>query len=158
MSKRLSKREILGIVWEIGESIAEDLGYELVDVGYVKDHGDYFLRIYIHRPEGVALDDCQKMSQLLSKQLDEADPIPDAYYLEVSSPGLDRPLKSNRDLQRNLDKEIEVRLYKAIDNQKSLEGVLKDFNEEEILISNQKDEIITIPRELISLIRLVIKF
>lgn len=158
MSKRLSRKEIINMVAEIGESIAEDLGYELVDVEYVKEHGDYYLRIYIYRPEGLALDDCQKMSQLISKQLDEKDPIPGAYYLEVSSPGLDRPLKTDKDLKRNLNKEVEIRLYKAIDNQKAYEGILKDFNEEEIMISTAKGEEIKIPRELISVIRLVIKF
>lgn len=158
MHKKLSKREIIDVVWGISESIAEDLEYELVDIEYVKEYGDYYLRIYIYRPEGVALDDCQKMSQLLSKQLDKVDPIPGSYYLEVSSPGLDRPLKTDRDLKRNLNKEIEVRLYKAINNQKAYEGILKDFNEKEIIISNHKDEKIIIPKEFISVIRLVIKF
>lgn len=158
MNKRLNRKEIVSIVGRISESIAEDLGYELVDVEYLKEYGDYYLRIYIYRHDGVALDDCQKMSQLLSKKLDEIDPIPDAYYLEVSSPGLDRPLKTDRDLKRNLNEEIEVRLYKAINNQKSYEGTLEDFNGNEIVISNDKGEKVVIPREFISVIKLVIKF
>lgn len=158
MSKRLSRREIIKVARGICESAAEDLGYELVDVEYVKEYGNYFLRVYIYRPEGIDLNDCQNMSQIISDKLDEEDPIPDAYYLEVSSPGLDRPLKTDKDLKRNLNKDIEIKLYKGIDNKKVFEGKLFDFNNDEIIIINDEENKTSIPRELISLIRLAIKF
>ncbi|MEW8973475.1 MAG: ribosome maturation factor RimP [Tissierellaceae bacterium] len=158
MGKRLSRQEIIKIVREISDVVADELGYELVDVEYVKEHGDYYLRIYIYRDEGIGLDDCQKMSQIISERLDDKDPIPDAYYLEVSSPGLDRPLKTDRDLERNLNKNIEIKLYKAIDNKKLYEGELQGYNEKEIRILDYNDKEIVIPREAISLVRLAIKF
>lgn len=158
MGRNLSRGEIIDVVIDISRPIAEDLGYELVDVEYTKESGDYYLRIYIYRSNGIDIDDCQEMSRLLSDQLDDIDPIPGAYYLEISSPGLDRPLKTDNDLKRNLKKEIEIGLYKSINNQKVYVGVLEDFNENEIIISNNKNEITNIPREFISLINLVIKF
>ena len=158
MNKRLSRQEIIKTVKGICESAADDLGYELVDVEYVKEHGNYFLRVYIYRPEGIDLNDCQKMSQMISDKLDEEDPIPDAYYLEVSSPGLDRPLKTDKDLKRNLNKVIEIKLYKGIDNKKAFEGKLCDYNDAEVVITDYKGNKTSIPRDLISLIRLAIKF
>ncbi len=114
--------------------------------------------MYIYRPEGIDLNDCQKMSQMISDKLDEEDPIPDAYYLEVSSPGLDRPLKTDKDLKRNLNKDIEIKLYKGIDNKKAFEGKLCDYNDAEVVITDYKGNKTSIPRDLISLIRLAIKF
>lgn len=158
MGRNLNRGEIISLVKKISGPMVEDLGYELVDVEYVKENKEFYLKIYIYRLEGVDLDDCQKISRLLSKELDKIDPIPGAYYLEISSPGLDRPLKNDNDLQRNLKKEIEIGLYKPINNQKIYKGVLEDFNSNEITISNNKNERIKIPREFISLIKLVIKF
>ncbi|HLR21411.1 MAG TPA: ribosome maturation factor RimP [Tissierellaceae bacterium] len=158
MSRNLSREEIIYIVSDIGKPMVEELGYELVDVEYTKESGDFYLRIYIYRDEGIDLEDCQKISRILSDKLDEIDPIPGAYYLEISSPGLDRPLKTDSDLKRNLKKEIEIRLYRPINNQKVYEGILEDFNNDCIVISNNKNGTTDIPRELISLIKLVIKF
>ncbi len=109
----MSKKEVLKSVKNICESIATSLNYELVDVEYIKESGSYYLRIYIDKPGGITLDDCQIMSVAVSEKLDENDPIKEAYYLEVSSPGLDRPLKTDKDLKRNLGKDIEVKLYKT---------------------------------------------
>src|SRR5699024_9343922 len=158
MSRNLSREEIIYIVSDIGKPMVEELGYELLDVEYTKESGDFYLRIYIYRDEGIDLEDCQKISRILSDKLDEIDPIPGAYYLEISSPGLDRPLKTDSDLKRNLKKEIEIRLYRPINNQKVYEGILEDFNNDCIVISNNKNGTTDIPRELISLIKLVIKF
>ena len=141
----------------ICETICEDLGYELVDVEYVKEKSDYYLQIFIHKQGGVSLDDCQIMSENLSKLLDEKDIIGNPYYLEVSSPGLDRPLKSDKDLERNIGKEVEVSLYKAVDNQKKYEGKLIAYNKENISIETIDNEKI-LDRKDISVIRLTIKF
>lgn len=154
----MSKKELLKSVKDICESIGKDLNYELVEVEYVKESGSYFLRIYIDKPGGINLDDCQTMSVALSEKLDENDPFKEAYYLEVSSPGLDRPLKTDKDLKRNLGKDIEVNLYKALDNRKVYEGKLQDFNDMEIIILDEANNIYKIPKELISITKLAIKF
>src|SRR5699024_3551119 len=117
---------------------------------------NYFLRVYIDKIDGVSLDDCEKMSAKLGKELDEKDPIRDPYYLEVSSPGLDRPLKTDSDLKRNLNKDIEISLYRAFNNEKNYEGKLIDVNEKEILITDD-DNNISITREYIANIKLAIK-
>lgn len=154
----MSKRKTLQTLEEIVSSVTDDLGYELVDVEFIKEHSDYFLRVYIHKKDGVQLEDCQKVSELLSEHLDERDPIDVAYYLEVSSPGLDRPLKTDRDLERNLGKDIELSLYKALNGMKKLEGTLESYDEKEITIKTETDETINIPKDIISLNRLAVKF
>lgn len=154
----MSKKEILRKVREIGNSIAEDLNYELVDLEYVKESGRYFLRVYIHKDGGVNLDDCQKMSEALSAKLDAEDPIKDTYYLEVSSPGLDRPLRTDRDLERNLGKDIELNLYAPFEGKKYYEGKLVSYSKEYVNVEEDNNGGINIPREQISKIKLAIKF
>lgn len=154
----MSKKEVLKTVKGICEEIALSLNYDLVDVEYIKEFGSYYLRVYIDKIGGVSLDDCQAMSEVLSEKLDEKDPISTAYYLEVSSPGLDRPLKTDKDLKRNIGKDIEISLYTAINNKKKYEGNLKDFDETNITITDDKDNTMEIPRDAISLIRLSVKF
>lgn len=153
----MSKKEVMRNVRDIGDSIAEELNYELVDLEYVKENGRYFLRVYIHKDGGVNLDDCQKMSEELSARLDEKDPIKDTYYLEVSSPGLDRPLKTDRDLERNLGKDIEINLYSPFEGNKNYEGMLMNYTEESVEIEEYNNKVI-IPRDKISKIRLAVKF
>ena len=153
----MKKNEFIPKIVTICEEVCEDLGYELVDVEYVKEKSDYYLRIFIHKQGGVSLDDCQIMSENLSMLLDEKDIIDNPYYLEVSSPGLDRPLKTDKDLERNMGKEVEVSLYKAINNQKNYEGNLLAYNKETITIKTIDSEKI-LDRKDISIIRLTIKF
>lgn len=154
----MNKKEVLKSVNGICEIIATDLNYELVEVDYVKESGSYFLRVYVDKPGGINLDDCQTMSMALSEKLDENDPFKEAYYLEVSSPGLDRPLKTDKDLKRNLGKDIEISLYKPLNNRKTYEGKLEDFNNMEIIILDEANNTYKIPKELISIIKLAIKF
>ncbi|MDR7869941.1 MAG: ribosome maturation factor RimP [Tissierellaceae bacterium] len=158
MNIKSNKREILKSVRHMSQNIAEELNFELVDLEYIKEFGSYFLRIYIDKLGGISTDDCEKMSARLSEALDEEDPIKEAYFLEVSSPGLDRPLKTDKDLKRNLDKDVEIKLYKPLNNKKNYEGSLKDFNDEEIIIEDNQGNIISLPREVVSIIRLAIKF
>lgn len=134
----MNKKEVLKIIKEMCNEIAEKFNYELVDVEYVKEMGSRFLRVYIDKPGGVTLDDCQQMSEVLSEKLDEKDPISESYYLEVSSPGLDRPLKTDKDLKRNMGKDIEIKLYSPINNKKIYEGRLEKFDEKEITILDDK--------------------
>lgn len=154
----MNKKEILKKVSEICNSIASNLNYELVDVEFIKESGSYYLRVYIDKVGGITLDDCQKMSELLSEKLDEEDPISIAYFLEVSSPGLDRPLKTDKDLNRNIEKEVEISLYKPFEGNKTYMGKLNSFNDEFISINNEANELINIPRDSISIVKLALKF
>lgn len=154
----MNKKEIINKIITICDSIAESLNYELVDVEYLKEYGSYYLRVYIDKPGGINLDDCQNMSEQLSESLDENDPIRTAYFLEVSSPGLDRPLKTDKDLKRNLGKDIELSLHTAFNDKKYYNGVLKDYNEEFINIEDDNDNVVDIPREMVSVVKLTLKF
>ncbi len=154
----MSSKDIVKKVTAICEPIADSLNFELVDVEFIKEFGSYYLRVYIHKTGGISLDDCQLMSEALSEKLDEKDPISMAYYLEVSSPGLDRPLKTDKDFNRNLGKEVEVNLYTSINNQKHYEGVLDSFTDEVITLIDEKNNKFQIPRESISVVKLAVKF
>jgi ribosome maturation factor RimP len=154
----MNKKEILREVIDICNPIALSLDYELVDVEYLKEFGSYYLRVYIDKPGGITLDDCQNMSEILSDKLDKKDPISTAYYLEVSSPGLDRPLKTDKDLKRNLGKDIEISLYTPINNKKMYEGRLENYNEDLIIIKDEVNALIEIPRHSVSNIKLALKF
>ena len=94
--------------------IVEEMNFELVDVEYVKEGGNYFLRAYIDKEGGITINDCETVSRRLSDLLDEADFIPDSYILEVSSPGLGRPLKKDKDFARSIGKKVEIRLFQAV--------------------------------------------
>lgn len=150
-------------VTEIAEPLAEEMGYELVDVEYVKEGKNWFLRLYIDQPGGVDLSDCTAFSESMSEVLDskDPDPIPHAYYLEVSSPGAEKPLKKEEDFKKAIGEYIHVSLYQQIDSQNTFEGTLKEFTEEdlvlEIRIKTRKKEL-TIPRSNIAKARLAIQF
>lgn len=154
----MSRKNVIKVVKEHCEPIVEELGYDLVDLEYVKENDSYFLRFYIGKPEGITIDDCQKISEVVGKKLDEIDPIKESYYLEVSSPGLDRPLKTDKDLKRNIGKNVEISLYKSVDGKKKYIGELLDFTEGHIKIKGDKSEYKEIERDVISNIKLAIDF
>ncbi len=131
--------------------------FELVDVEYVKEGSNWYLRAYIDKPGGITVDDCETVSRALSDLLDEEDFIKDAYILEVSSPGLGRPLKKEKDFERSIGEDIEIRLYHALNGQKEYEGILKAFDKATITISTGKEEI-AIDRTNIALVRLALDF
>ena len=108
--------------------IVDEKGFELVDVEYVKEGSNWYLRAYVDKEGGITINDLESVSRILSDKLDEEDFISDAYILEVSSPGLGRPLKKDKDFDRNMGNEIEVHLYRAVDRQKQLVGLLKAYN------------------------------
>ena len=130
------------IVEEITSSTINKLGYELYDVEYVKEGKDYFLRIYIDSEKGIDLNDCEKVSNSITELLDKKDPIKDQYFLEVSSPGVERVLKKDKHLQANIGKEVCVKLFKPLDGKKEYSGLLKDFNNLNITLQNSEDIII----------------
>ncbi|MDO5713466.1 MAG: ribosome maturation factor RimP [Tissierellia bacterium] len=136
---------------------ADSLGYELVDQEFKKMKDTLHVINYIYKKEGVTLDDCTKFSQALGKSLDDEDLFQEPYVLEVSSPGLDRPLKNERDYKRNIGNLVDVSLYSAFQGKKKFQGYLKDYNSEEIIL-NIDDEMIHLPISSISLMRQAIIF
>ena len=143
---------------ELLAPIAEVNQVEIYDVEYVKEGSDYYLRAYIDKPEGVNILDCENVSRALSEALDKADFIPDAYILEVSSPGLLRPLKKDKDFNRYLEKPIEMRTYKMIDKKKEFMGVLKAYNKEQITIEEPDGELRVLQRNELALVRPYVEF
>ena len=133
----------------------EELGYELYDVEYVKEAKDYFLRIYIDSKEGIDLNDCEKVSNNITELLDKEDLIPEQYFLEVSSPGIERVLKKEKHLSDNIGNEVQIKLFKPFEGQKQYKGILKGFDETKIKIVNQNEEQINIDRKNISQIKTV---
>jgi len=136
------------------ESTINVLGYELYDVEYSKEGKDYFLRIFIDKPEGIDLNDCEKVNDSINDLLDRADYIKEQYFLEVSSPGIERILRKDKHLEKNIGVLVEIKLFKAIDNKKVIQGVLKEFSKESIVIETE-DRNLEIDRKDISVIKMV---
>ena len=138
--------------------IIEKNQFELVDVEYVKEGSNWYLRAYIDKPGGITVDDCEVVSRALSELLDQNDFIEDSYILEVSSPGLGRPLKKEKDFQRSLGEEVEIRTYRAINRQKEFVGVLKGYDKESVTIEYEDETEQTFLKSDIALIRLAFDF
>ena len=137
----MSKKEIYEQKAEaLVSPIVEKYGFELVDVEYVKEGGSFYLRAYIDKPGGITVDDCETVSREFSDKLDEADFIEEAYIMEVSSPGLGRPLKKEKDFKRSIGKEVEIRTYRPIDREKEFYGVLKAYDENSVTIDCEEEE------------------
>ncbi len=153
----MKKNEIEKRTEDILIPIAEANGVSIYDVEYVKEAGEWYLRAYIDKPEGVDINDCVNVNHALSDALDEDDFIEEAYTLEVSSPGLGRQLKKDRHLQNSLGKDVELKLYKPRDGVKEFAGTLKSFTDSEVTVTiNDKDE--TFIRKEISVIKLALDF
>jgi len=154
----MSKKKIDELVAEMALPIVEKHGYELVDVEFVKEGASWYLRIYIDKPEGIGLDDCQVVSEDVSAELDKVDPIEQAYFLEVSSPGLDRPLKKEKDFIKYAGEEVEVKTYKAIDNTKVFEGDLVGLIDNKIVITDKNGNRSEFEKDKVASVKRVIKF
>ncbi len=150
-------------VTEVVSPILKEHSFSLFDVEYVKENKNWYLRVYIDKPGGVTIDDCVLVSDALSEQLDkmDPDPIPEQYYLEVSSPGAERPLRNDKELSAALGEYIHVSLYQNLDGQKVFEGDLDSVNDDQLTLKvNQKGRFkeVTIPKKLVAKARLAIKF
>jgi len=132
--------------------------FELVDVEYVKEGSTSYLRVYIDKEDGITVEDCTLLSREFNLILDAKDYIDDAYIFEVSSPGLMRPLKKDKDFQRNLGKQVEIKLFKSLDKQKEFEGELKSFDKDNIVVMMEDEKEITFKRIDIALVRLAFDF
>ncbi|MDT3424562.1 ribosome maturation factor RimP [Paenibacillus forsythiae] len=136
----MSTPKIKGTVEVMLKPYLDDNGFELVDVEYVKEGSNYFLRVFVDKEGGIDIDDCGSISEFLSAKLDENDPIPGAYFLEVSSPGAERPLKKADDVAKAVGKDVFVTTYEPIDGLKEFEGRLLSFEGGEMLISAGKKQ------------------
>lgn len=137
--------------------VVAGFGFELVDVEYVKEAGTWYLRAYIDKPGGITVDDCEIVNRALGDLLDREDFIEDSYILEVSSPGLGRPLKKEKDFVRSQGKEVEIRTYRMVERQKEFRGILKAWDKETVTIETEEGEQV-FSRDNIALIRLAFDF
>lgn len=156
----MSKTRVTDIVEQLAQPIVEGEGLELVDVEYKKEGANWFLRIFIDKPDGVDIDDCSRVSEQLSDRLDELDPIPAAYFLEVSSPGAERPLKKAADFERAVGLFVHISLYEPMDGHKVFEGVLSSYDGEHCELAYRDKTFTrtaTIPVEKIAAARLAIE-
>ena len=138
--------------------VTEKNQFELVDVEYVKEAGTWYLRAYIDKEGGFTVDDCELVSRQLGEWLDREDFIDDSYILEVSSPGLGRPLKKEKDFKRSLGEQVEVRLYRAVDRQKEFTGALAAYDEDTVTLRFEDGTETSFEKKDIALIRLAFDF
>lgn len=149
----MKKEVLVERITELVKPIVDGLNYELYYVEYVKENNEYFLRIYIDKPEGISLEDCEKVSRQVSDMLDVEDPIKDPYYLEVSSPGLNRPLFTEEHYNRFIGSEILVRFTKSISGKKNIKGSLTEVTGEALIIGSD-DGNFTVPKDKIKSVNL----
>ena len=123
------------------KSKIQELGYILYDVEYVKEGKEYYLRIYIDSEKGISLDDCELVSNNITELLDKEDYIKEQYFMEVSSPGVERVLKKDKHLQNNIGVKVQIKLFKPFKGQKQYEGILKSFDEENIIIEMDSQDL-----------------
>lgn len=155
----MNKKEICQQVLGWAQELAEPLGIEVVEVELEKEHGEWYLRIFIDKPEGIQIDDCELISRKIDPILDMHDPIPYPYHLEVSSLGLDRPLKTDQDLARSLGKMVRINLFAPYEGKKEWVGTLRAFSKERVVIGIGEAMVETsIPRNQIAKIKLEIEF
>ena len=154
----MARNRVEKITKELAIPILEKEKFELVDIEYKKEGANWFLRLYIDKPGGITLDDCQKVSEQLGNLLDKEDLVKGNYFLEISSPGLDRPLKTDRDFARFEGKLVEIRLYEALDGNKVLEGELIGLEDNVIKLNVVDVGLVELPKEKVALAKPAIKF
>ena len=157
VGKMSRKEEYEQIAEALLSPIVESNGFELVDVEYVKEAGNWYLRGYIDKPGGITVNDCETVSRAFSDRLDEDDFIEDSYIMEISSPGLDRPLKKEKDFARSIGKLVEIRTYRPIEKQKEFCGELTAYDNNSVTIDEEGTPR-TFDKKDIALVRLAIDF
>jgi ribosome maturation factor RimP len=152
-----SKKDIEDVVYKLLEPILTHHEFECVDLEFVKELGNAYLRVYLDKPEGININDCEIVSRELEAKLDSKDPIKDPYILEVSSPGLDRPLKKDKDFDRHMGDLVELKLYKAVEKVKDFTGELLAYTPDTVTVLVD-DETMEFNRKDIAIIRLAVIF
>lgn len=137
----MNKKSIESSVQDLVEDIIRSSEIELVDIEYVKEGPFKYLRVYLDKAEGITVDDCADVSRALNKKLDEVDLIKEQYFLEVSSPGVERPFKTDADYKKNIGNFVEVKFYKPIEGRKSVEGILSEKQDNQVIIQAGEEQI-----------------
>jgi len=153
--------KVTEVVEELVTPILTENGLELVDIEYVKEGKNWFLRVYIDKDNGIDIEECGIVSERLSEKLDALDPIPHNYFLEVSSPGAERPLKKEKDYQRAIGKNVFIKTYEPIDGEKAFEGILTDYNGETVTVEMKiktRKKTVVLPFDKIASARLAVTF
>ncbi len=145
-------------ITELFLPIVGEKGFELADVEFVKEGPNWYLRVYIDKEGGITIDDCEMVSRTLEKKMDEADPIQQAYILEVSSPGIDRPLKKPEDFVKYAGEIVDIKLYKPLEGSKEFQGELKGMENKIITILNEKGQELQFAQKDVASIRLAVIF
>ncbi len=151
------KKKIEDILYDLSKPLLDKHNFYYIDSEYKKEGAYWYLRLFIDKEGGITVNDCQEISEIISQKLDELDPIEHSYIFEVSSPGIERPLKKEIDFKRNLNKKVEIKFYRPFRDKKVIEGKLVDYDEEYIKIEYQED-ILEINKSLIAIIKPVISF
>ena len=155
----MSKRETYETrTEELITPILDRMNFELVDVEYVKEGGTWYLRAYIDKEGGITVNDCEAVAREMNEILDKEDFVEDSYVFEVSSPGLGRPLKKEKDYVRSMGKEVEIRTYRAINREKEFYGILSAYDENAVTIKTEDETEMTFEKSDIALIRLAFDF
>ena len=155
----MSKRETYETrTEELITPILDRMNFELVDVEYVKEGGTWYLRAYIDKEGGITVNDCEAVAREMNESLDREDFVEDSYVFEVSSPGLGRPLKKEKDYIRSMGKEVEIRTYRAINREKEFYGILSAYDENTVTIKTEDETEMTFEKSDIALIRLAFDF
>lgn len=152
------KSEILKTVEDLLLPILKDNHFEFVDIEFEKEGTNWYLRVFIDKENGITIDDCEIVSRSLENKLDEIDPISHPYILEVSSPGIDRPLKKDQDYIKNIGKVIEIKLYQSINGEKELMGELSNYEDDHLILKRESGEKIKVYKKDIAIARLAILF
>lgn len=153
----MKRRDVETIIRRLMEPLVTSRALELVDVEFVKEGGDYHLRVYLDKAGGIGIEECQEVSKELGRLLDNEDVVQEHYYMEVSSPGLDRPLKKDEDFVTFKGRRVEIRTYAPLDGRKDLSGTLLGLEDGEVLLRTQEGDI-RIPREKVARARLALDF
>jgi ribosome maturation factor RimP len=156
MSKKVTE-----IIEQLVKPILDDMNLELVDIEYVKEGSNWFLRLFIDSEKGIDIEECGVVSERLSEQLDELDPIQHNYFLEVSSPGAERPLKKEEDLIKAIGKQVHIKTYEPINGEKLFEGVLTDFDGQTVTVNvtiKTRKKLVEIPYDKVAKARLAVTF
>ncbi len=151
------RKKIEDIAAEIALPIVEKYKFELVDVEYLKEGSNWYLRIFIDKEGGITIDDCQHVSEELSDVLDKVDPISQSYFLEVSSPGIDRPLKKEKDFEKFKGEQVEVKLFQPVEGRKVFEGELMGLKNNIISIENN-GQVMEFEKDKVAIVRRTIRF
>lgn len=153
----MTTANIKTLVEEMVTPYLEEQQFELVDIEYVKEGSSWFLRVFVDKDGGIDIEDCGRVSEYLSQKLDENDPIPDAYFLEVSSPGAERPLKKEKDFVKAIGKHVYITTYEPIDGSKEFEGTLEAYDGDMLTVTvNKKKHVL--PFNKVASARLAILF